>query len=62
MILSAEVSGDDGGSGLFLRFIDLSPETTTRIEDILSRLPAVESIDPHGEAGVIPAEVVSNET
>jgi hypothetical protein len=61
LILSAEVSGDDGGSGLFLRFIDLSPEMTTRIEDILSQLPAVESIDPHGDAGVVPAQVVSNE-
>ncbi len=61
LILSAEVARDDGGSGLFLRFVDLSPEVTARIEDILSRLPAIESIDPHCEAAVVPASVVSNE-
>jgi hypothetical protein len=60
LILDAEVFRDDGGSGLYLRFVDPSPETTARIENILSRLPAVESIDPHGDAGVVPAEVVSN--
>jgi hypothetical protein len=62
LILNAEVSRDDGGTGLFLRFIDLSPEMATRIEDIISRLPAVESIDADGESRVVPAEVVSNRT
>jgi hypothetical protein len=61
LMLNAEVSRDDGGSGLFLRFVDPSPDTIARIEDILSRLPAVESIDPHGDAGVVPARVVSNQ-
>jgi len=50
--------GLDPGNKLRLALFD----TSQHIEDILSRLPAVESIDPHGEAGVIPAEVVSNET
>ena len=61
LILSAEVSSDDAGSGLFLHFVDLSPEMTARIEAIVSQLPAVESIDPHGDAGVVPAGVVSNQ-
>jgi hypothetical protein len=59
LILSAEVSRDDGGSGLFLHFVDLSEEMTARIEEIVARLPAIESIDPHGDAKVVPAGVVS---
>jgi len=58
LILDAEVSRDDGGSGLFLHFVDLSEEMTARVEEIVARLPAVESIDPHGDAKVIPAGVV----
>jgi len=61
LILSAEVSNDDSGSGLFLHFVDLSTETTARIEEIVTQLPAVESIDPHGDANVIPAGVVSDQ-
>jgi hypothetical protein len=61
LILTAEVSRDDVGSGLFLHFVDLSAEMTVRIEEIVAQLPAVESIDPHGDAGVIPAGVVSNQ-
>jgi hypothetical protein len=61
MILSAEVSNDDGGSGLFLHFVDLSAEMTARIEEIVAGLPAVESIDPHGDADVVPAGIVSNQ-
>jgi hypothetical protein len=60
LILSAEVSGDDGGSGLFLHFVDLSKEMTARIEGIVARLPAIESIDPHGDTVVVPAGVVSD--
>jgi hypothetical protein len=60
LILSAEVSRDDGGSGLFLHFVDLSTEMTARVEEIVARLPAIESIDPHGDANVVPAGVVSN--
>jgi hypothetical protein len=59
LILNAEVSKDDGGSGLFLHFVDLSPEMTARVEEIVARLPAIESIDPHGDAEVVPAGVVS---
>jgi hypothetical protein len=61
LILSAEVSRDDSGSGLFLHFVDLSAEMTGRIEEIVAQLPAVESIDPHGDANVIPAGVVSDQ-
>jgi len=61
LIVNAEVSSDDGGSGLFLHFVDLSAEMTSRIEEIVARLPAIESIDPHGDAEVIPAGVVSNQ-
>ena len=61
LILSAEVSRDDGGSGLFLHFVDLSEEMTARIEEIVARLPAIESIDPHGDAKVVPAGVVSDQ-
>jgi hypothetical protein len=61
LIVSAEVSRDDHGSGLFLHFIDLSTEMAARIEEIIAQLPAVESIDPHGDAKVVPAGVVSNE-
>jgi hypothetical protein len=61
LILDAEVSRDDGESGLFLRFVDLSAETTARIEEIIAQLPAIESIDPHGDARVVPAGVVSNQ-
>jgi hypothetical protein len=61
MILSAEVSRDDGGSGLSLHFVDLSTEMTGRIEEIVAQLPAVESIDPHGDANVIPAGIVSDQ-
>jgi len=61
LILSAEVASDDRGSGLFLHFVDLTAETTARIEGILARLPAVESIDPHGDAQVVPAGLVANE-
>jgi hypothetical protein len=61
LIVNAEVSRDEGGSGLFLRFVDPAPEMIARIENILSRLPAVESIDPHGDAGVVPASVISNQ-
>jgi len=60
LILNAEVSRDDGGSGLFLSFVDLSTETTALLEEIIDRLPAVESIDPHGDARVVPAGVVWN--
>ncbi len=60
LIVDAEVARDEGGSGLFLRFVDLSAELRARIEEIVSRLPAVESLDPHGESGVIPTSVVSN--
>ena len=60
LILSAEVSRDEGGSGLFLHFVDLSEEMTARIEGIVARLPAIESIDPHGDAKVVPAGVVSD--
>jgi hypothetical protein len=61
LILRAEVSRDDAGSGLFLHFVDLSAEMTARIEEIIARLPAVESIDPHGDAGVVPTGVVSDQ-
>jgi hypothetical protein len=61
LILSAEVSRDEGGSGLFLHFVDLSEEMTTRIEEIVTRLPAIESIDPHGDAEVVPAGIVSGQ-
>jgi len=61
LILSAEVSRDDGGSGLFLHFVDLSVEMTARVKDIVAQLPAIESIDPHGDALVVPAGVVSHE-
>jgi len=61
LILSAEVSRDDGGSGLFLHFVDLSTEMTARVEEIVARLPAIESIDPHGDANVVPAGVVSDQ-
>jgi hypothetical protein len=61
LILSAEVSTDDGGSGLFLHFVDLSEEMTARIEEIVAGLPAIESIDPHGDAKVVPAGVVSDQ-
>ena len=37
-------------AGLFLHFVDLSAETTARIEEIIAQLPAIESIDPHGDA------------
>jgi hypothetical protein len=60
LILSAEVSRDEGGSGLFLHFVDLSEEMTARIEGIVAHLPAIESIDPHGDAKVVPAGVVSD--
>jgi hypothetical protein len=62
MILSAEVSRDDAGSGLFLRFVDLSSEARARVEGIIATLPTIESIDPHGDAKVVPAGVVSNST
>ena len=62
LILSAEVSRDDGGSGLFLHFVDLSAEITARIENIVAQLPAIESIDPHGDANVVPAGVVSDQS
>jgi len=61
LILSAEVSRDDGGSGLFLHFVDLSAEMAARVEAIVSQLPAIESIDPHGDAGVVTAGVVSDQ-
>ena len=61
LILDAEVSRDDGESGLYLRFVDLSAETTARIEEIIAQLPAIESIDSHGDARVVPAGVVSNQ-
>jgi hypothetical protein len=61
LILNAEVSRDDSGSGLFLHFVGLSTEMTDRIEEIVAQLPAVESIDPHGNANVIPAGVVSDQ-
>jgi hypothetical protein len=60
LILNSEVTRDDGGSGLFLRFIDPAPESTAAIEAMISRLPAVESIDPDGDARVVPASVISN--
>jgi hypothetical protein len=46
---------------MFLHFVDLSAETTVRIEEIIAQLPAIESIDPHGDARVVPAGVVSNQ-
>ena len=61
LMLSAEVSRVDTGSGLFLRFVDLSAKMTARIEGIVAQLPAVESIDPHGDARVVPAGIVSNQ-
>jgi hypothetical protein len=61
LILSAEVSKDEGGSGLFLHFVDLSPEMAARVEEIVAQLPAIESIDPHGDAKVVPAGVVSGQ-
>jgi len=60
LILSAEVSRDDSGSGLFLHFVDLSTEMAARIEEIIATLPTIESIDPHGDAKVVPAGVVSD--
>jgi hypothetical protein len=60
LILGAEVSRDDSGSGLFLHFVDLSTEMAARIEEIIATLPTIESIDPHGDAKVVPAGVVSN--
>jgi len=60
LILDTEVTRDDGGSGLFLRFVDPTPDAIASIRAIIGRLPAVESIDPQGETGVVPASVVSN--
>ncbi len=60
LILNTEVTRDDGGSGLFLRFVEPTPDAIASIQAIISRLPAVESIDPQGETGVVPASVVSN--
>jgi len=42
------------------RFVDPTPDAIASIRAIIGRLPAVESIDPQGETGVVPASVVSN--
>jgi hypothetical protein len=59
LMLAAEVCRDDGGSGLFLRYIDVPPATSARIGAIVKQLPPVEAIDPH--ASVAPAEILSDQ-
>ena len=61
LIVTAVVARDDGEAGLGLHFVDLSPETKTRIDDIVASLPAVESLGTDGNSGGVLAGILSRE-
>ena len=61
LIVTAVVARDDGEAGLGLHFIDLPAETKTRIDAMVTALPAVESLGTDGGAGGVLTGIVSSE-
>ena len=59
LVVSAEVARDDGPEGIALRFVDLSPETSAYLEEMVFALPTIiESNNSREGAGVVVSEVV----
>ncbi len=59
LVVSAEITRDDGPDGMALRFVDLSPEANTYLEEMVSALPnIIESDNSKEGAGVVVSEVV----
>jgi len=46
VVLEAEVARDDGGAGLALRFVDVPPDVTAQLGQIVAALPALERLRP----------------
>jgi hypothetical protein len=59
LVVSAEITRDDGPDGMALRFVDLSPEASTYLEEMVFALPTIIESDNSKEgAGVVVSEVV----
>jgi hypothetical protein len=57
--VSAEITRDDGPGGMALRFVDLCPETSTYLEEMIFALPTIIESDNSKEgSGVVVSEVV----
>lgn len=59
LVVSAEIARDDGPEGMALRFVDLSPEASTYLEEMVFALPTIIEPDNSSEgSGVVISEVV----
>jgi len=59
LVVSAEITRDDGADGMALRFVDLSTEASTYLEEMLFALPnIIESDNSKEGSGVVVSEVV----
>jgi hypothetical protein len=59
LVVSAEITRDDGPDGMALRFVDLSPEASTYLEEMVFALPTIIESDNSKEgSGVVVSEVV----
>jgi hypothetical protein len=59
LVVSAEIARDDGPDGMALRFVDLSPASSSYLEEMVAGLPSiVESNGSKDGAGVVISELV----
>ena len=59
LVVSAEIARDDGPEGMALRFVDLGPEASAYLEEMVFALPTIiESSNSREGTGVVVSEVV----
>jgi len=59
LVVSAEITRDDGPDGMALRFVDLSPAARTCLDEMVGALPSILESDSSSEgSGVVVSEVV----
>ena len=59
LVVSAEITRDDGPDGMALRFVDLSPAARACLDEMVGALPSILESDSSNEgSGVVVSEVV----
>jgi hypothetical protein len=59
LVVSAEITRDDGPDGMALRFVDLSPAARACLDEMVGALPSIlESDSSKEDSGVVVTEVV----
>jgi hypothetical protein len=59
LVVSAEIARDDGPEGMALRFVDLDPEASAYLKEMVFALPTIiESSNSKEGTGVVVSEVV----